>query len=101
MDDQLFSALIRSLIKDNPDISWELKNQLNNALDPNNRAVWWSVEDLEHRAAEQEDLEEEKLYDRSKFESALDTMIHNHDCNWGISWDTLDVYLDSYCRLEG
>ncbi len=101
MDDQLFSALIRSLIKDNPDISWDLKQELRHALDPNSRAVWWSVGDLEQRAAEQEELEEEQLYDRSKFESALDNIISDHDCNWGISWDTLDSYLDSYCRLEG
>ncbi len=101
MNDQLFSELIRSLIKDNPDISWNLRRELKCALDPNSRAVWWSVEDLEQRAAEQEDLEEEQLYDRSKFESALDTMISDHDCDWGISWDTLDSYLGSYCRLEG
>ena len=100
MNDQLFSELIRSLIKDNPDISRQLKQQLNNALNPNSRAVWWCVEDFEHRATEQEEVEGEQLYDRSKFDDALEGMVADHDCNWGISWDTLDSYLDSYCRLE-
>jgi len=100
MNDFLFSELIRSLIKDNPDISWDLKRELKYALDPNSRAVWWSTYDLEQRAAELEELEDKQVYDRKKFSNALDAMIENHDCSWGISWETLDHYLDDYCKLE-
>ena len=101
MNDQLFSELIRSLIKDNPDISWELRRELCYALDPNSRAVRWCVEDFEQKASEVEEVEGFVIYDRSKFSEALDCMIENHDCNWGISWETLEHYLDDYCLLEG
>ena len=38
-----------------------------------------------------------RLYDRSKFSLALERMDHDHDCNNGITWDTIDYYLDEYC----
>ena len=103
MDDQLFAALITSLIKDAPDLSWRFKRKLEQALDDNYVAVWWSTHDLEQKATEVEEHEGEDviLYDRSKFKDALDALIDDHDCNWGITWDTLDSVLESMCRLEG
>ena len=40
----------------------------------------------------------EDTYDSSKFADALDEMIDNHDANNGISWSTIDYYLDTYCN---
>jgi hypothetical protein len=91
------------------------------------RSIVWSVEDFEGRAREREidnleddesdlfneDLaeqlhedfemeipEENMLYDRSKFQDALESMIHHHDCTIGITWETIDYYLDEECKLE-
>ena len=102
MDDQLFAELIKSLMKDNPDLSHRFKRRLEYALDKNYIPVWWSTHDLEQRATEAEEQEGEGviLYDRSKFREALDAMIDDHDCNWGISWDSVDSVLESYCYLE-
>lgn len=38
-----------------------------------------------------------KMYDRKKFETAASQMIREHDCNNGITWDTVDYYLNEYC----
>ena len=102
MDDQLFAELIKSLMKDNPDLSYRFVRKLDQALDDNYVAVWWSTHDLEQRATEIEKHEGDDvvLYDRSKFKDALDALIDDHDCNWGINWDSLDHVLESYCRLE-
>ena len=37
------------------------------------------------------------VYDESKFQNALYEMIRKHDANYGITWDTIDFYLDEYC----
>jgi len=62
----------------------------------------WSVEDFEQRAAEiEEDIEGGKsLYDTNKFEDALHCMVSNHDASLGISWDTIDFWLDEMCLIE-
>lgn len=67
------------------------------------RSIIWSVEDFESRAIDVLDLEEgdeswKEIYDEDKFDHALTTMIHDHDCNNGITWDTIDYYLDEYCK---
>ena len=54
--------------------------------------------------AEKEEYESENgeaptLYDRSKFQESLEKMIHEHDANIGISWDTVDIYLNEYCKI--
>ncbi len=38
-------------------------------------------------------------YDHSKFQYALERMIDKHDTSIGITWDTLDFYLDEYCLI--
>lgn len=74
--------------------------------------IEWGVDDFESRASENEeyadDMKEgnrvegeatELIYDRTKFPEALNIMDQNHDCNIGITWDTIDEYLDEYCKL--
>lgn len=74
------------------------------------RTIRWDIEDFKHRAIElyemENDLEEydgtdgkwKEMYDENKFEGALEEMISDHDCNNGITWDTIDYYLDEYCK---
>lgn len=61
-------------------------------LEPGQACIVWSVEDFEHRANERDGE-----YDESKFENALEQMIHKHDATLGISWDTIDFWLDELC----
>jgi hypothetical protein len=63
------------------------------------------VEDFEWRAAEYErngtySTDYTVRYDRSKFEHALCEMVRRHDSNHGITWDTVDYYLDEICRVS-
>jgi hypothetical protein len=69
-----------------------------------NEAVIWSVEDFEQQAI---DYEENHCYglqvfDRRKFQEALNTMIRKHDATIGITWDTIDCYLEQckYTKLQ-
>ena len=61
------------------------------------RTISWSTEDFESRAKDMLGDDWENTYDSSKFADALDEMIDNHDANNGISWSTIDYYLDVYC----
>lgn len=71
-------------------------------------SISWGVQDFEGQAVEKErELQEEKelaelphLYDRTKFSEALHQMKHKHDANYGITWDTIDFYLNYMCRVE-
>ena len=62
----------------------------------------WSVEDFEQRAYALEEGLESKgaVYDRSKFKLALAEMVRNFDAEIGLTWDTVDFWLDEICRLE-
>jgi len=66
------------------------------------RFICWSIGDFEQQAQEIEDYENEgnKIYDRSKFQETLELMIHKHDAELGINWNTIKDYLDNYCKLE-
>lgn len=92
--------------------------------EPYKVAVWWSVEDFAGMAEEQFELmtyysenspksvqERAKrilstcknwkdYYDESKFEEALDSMIHKHDAEYGITWESVKFYLEEMCRKE-
>ena len=94
IDQQLVLDIIRSL-KEGAACSHDLRN----SIDPDSMAAWWCVDDFEQRAKELEGLFQKKLYDRNKFKQALQAMMGRHDCNLGISWDTLDAYLDEYCFI--
>lgn len=68
------------------------------AKDFQQRSITWAVEDFESRAEDMEGENWREIYDEDKFENALTSMIHDHDCNNGITWDSVDHYLDSYCK---
>jgi len=40
------------------------------------------------------------IYDPDKFENALYEMMRRHDATIGITWDTVDYYLDEYCLKD-
>ena len=61
-----------------------------------------SVDDFETEAREMENFIQNKktLYDRSKFQEAVELMISKHDAETEISWSTIRYYLDEYCKLK-
>ena len=67
------------------------------------RSVTWSVEDFEQQAVEIERacspyrFAYKLLYDRSKFPMALREMIRRHDASIGITWDTVEFWLNELC----
>jgi hypothetical protein len=65
------------------------------------RGVFWHIDDFESKA---QGIEEnnggKKMYDREQFEYALDQMIYKHDCEYGITWYSVDYYLNEYCCLS-
>lgn len=66
-------------------------------------SIKWSIEDFEDIAIIGEECEDgiiKTIYDRSKFQYALELMIREHDCNYGIVWETIEDYLDEYCKLK-
>lgn len=88
---------------------------------PYRAAVWWSVEDFAGMAEQQfelmtcysdnspESVQErakrilstckdwKDYYDESKFEEALDQMIHKHDAEYGITWESIKFWLNELC----
>lgn len=70
----------------------ELEEQLS-------RSITWCIADFEGQAVERE-TNGILLYDRSKFEDALSDMIRHHDATLGISWTTVDCYLDECAYSE-
>jgi len=78
----------------------ERRNDIQNALDPDCSQIAWSTEDFEARAVEIEEARGEgQIFDRSKFLEALYTMMNRHDAHIGVTWDTVDHYLEEYCLL--
>jgi len=77
----------------------------------NKRSISWSVEDFISQAESRWELvaflptnsiyqnatKWQDVYDESMFENALYEMIRKHDCNNGITWDSINFYLDEYC----
>lgn len=59
--------------------------------------ITYSIADFEGRA---EYLKKEfgDEYDESKFPIALERMVARHDMNDGITWVTVDFYLNEYCK---
>tara|TARA_B100001057_G_scaffold497838_1_gene603090 strand:+ start:2558 stop:3142 length:585 start_codon:yes stop_codon:yes gene_type:complete len=62
------------------------------------RSVTWAVDDFESVAQEREGGGE-LLYDRTQFPHALHTMMRKHDASLGISWLTVEFWLDELCLL--
>ena len=97
VDQQTVLDVIQALKDD----TWgNFKSDIKRALDPETLSVYWCVEDFRQRADEREKDIKKKVYNREDFKAALDMMISKHDCSLGITWDTVDVYLDLYCRRE-
>ena len=66
------------------------------------RSIVWSVDDFITQAEQSfskyiEARCWQDIYDESKFQNALYEMIRKHDCNNGITWDSINFYLDEYC----
>ncbi len=66
---------------------------------PDEISIKWGVADFEDRASSREANNRHLKYNRSKFPHALSEMGRLHDCNNGITWDTVDYFLDEYCNL--
>lgn len=77
-----------------------------------NQPIFWSTEDFEARAESNfndlkvENPDEfaefetwEQLYDKTKFPFELQKMIGAHDCNIGITWETVDTYIGN-CEIK-
>jgi len=60
-------------------------------------SIRWSISDFKQQANNSENPE---YYDLSKFPSALELMIEEHDADVGINWDTIQSYLDDYCLKD-
>jgi len=65
-------------------------------------SITWSVEDFEYRASALENYDDRycEIYDCDKFEEALLMMIRKHDAEVGITWHTIDFWLDEMCRKD-
>jgi hypothetical protein len=63
------------------------------------RSVTWSVEDFEYVAQYREKQMNVGYgyYDRSRFDYALQEMIRHHDAEIGITWISIETYLDDLC----
>ena len=86
ISDEIFTTSLR-----------EFGKQCQNLKD---RSVSWSVVDFESRARHIENTLGIRVYKRENFKDALGTMIRKHDCNYGITWDTIDSYLDELCKIK-
>jgi hypothetical protein len=64
-------------------------------------AIFWSVNDFESKANEiiAEDNDDIQ-FDKNKYEEALKKMIHDHNAEYGITWDTVHDYLVTYCQKD-
>lgn len=69
-------------------------------LEPGMESIKWSVKDFKSRAISNTS---EKVWDiyynEYEFNNALKLMIKNHDANEGISWKTIDYYLEEFCKM--
>ena len=57
---------------------------------PHEITITWCNEDLLWRAIERKGRSWSKIYDLSKFSEALDELERHHDCEYGITWDSID-----------
>lgn len=81
-------------------IKEQLEKEGYTVLEPNQKAIIWSVEDFEAMAIEREGDNWEKVYDKTKFPDALHNMIRKHDAEYGITWESIKCYLYDCLRDE-
>ena len=88
------------------DIARALQNEtvdthdLRNALNPECSSIWWCVDDMRWVAKDFEDRNDAKrgtYYDYDKIPGIFRYMMYKHDCTNGITWETIDIYLNQYC----
>ena len=60
-------------------------------------AIIWKEEHFEQKAKELEKEGGHAMFDRSKFLPALYEMIKNHNRDEGITWQTVEYYLNEFC----
>ena len=72
--------------------------QVENNFNPSWKSISWDILDFKGRAKDKAGKDWKKVYDKYKFKDALSQMIRKHDASLGISWDTVDFYLDEYCK---
>lgn len=63
-------------------------------------AIIWTVADFEFKARELEREAIGSIYDRKTFEDTLVKMIENHNKEQGITWKTVEFYLNKYCKKD-
>ena len=100
MNDQAITKLIKVLL-DGSDVSYRLKRDVLNALDPDNVSILWHVSDVEHIAAMEEEGNEKpigSIYDRSRFRELLEDVCGCSE--YGVTVETIEQALDWY-KLGG
>ena len=67
-----------------------------------NECISWSEIDFEQQARQACDGSDtwDQYYNKDMFGQVLCDMIQNHDASIGITWDTIDYYLDVYCKIK-
>jgi hypothetical protein len=71
-------------------------HEVNLALDEDFIGVHWGIEDVKDRATTQFGMDERVIPDDEAAREILFHMKQRHDCNFGITWETIDVYLQEY-----
>jgi hypothetical protein len=66
--------------------------------DYENSSITWNIEDFQKAAFQKCGADWKNTYDEGWFENALHCMIDDHDAKFGITWNTVDDYLDKYCK---
>lgn len=56
------------------------------AASPDWHGSWWHIEDIQDNASEPLTDDEARL--------VLQMMEHNHDCNIGLNWDSINTWTD-------
>lgn len=88
-----------------------LKQQEEYLKELSKRCIIWSVEDFISQAEQRWDsdfnmkkypsaIKWQDIYDESKFQNALHEMIQKQDCEYGITWESINFYLDKYCLKD-
>lgn len=99
--DKIRELIDSTLLLKTTDFAIVIKHHLSQAEkefeDWKKRSVSWDVSDFEWRAKDVHGADWEKYFDKDLFEEALIAMIHQHDATIGITWDTIDAYLE-YCK---
>ena len=62
---------------------------LNDDAEGNTISIVWSIDDVMERAKQ-----DEKEITEDQARKVLKMMKDNHDCNYGITWETISAYID-------